>query len=247
MAAILNATEPLTTNTKRRYQKLAFWTRGEPQNYLSFFSGQSHEFKSESITVGGKTFSYSGKLNIKGAQSVSVSLKMGEGKEQIYTGGNPVALVRRLLTSPDIEPPHARFHAGLSIVKSVAKLARDNGISMRTRLTPEMIQTLPIHARRVLEFAENPMVEIEEENGKIIARAFNLNLITNRKEPVTTNTTTGKDEVGFVMFNEENFVATQSIRDLRSGVQALLTITNQTMNNVYSQYREGRFRSGLRP
>jgi hypothetical protein len=235
LAATLNATEPLTTNTKKRYQRLAFWTRGEPQNYLSFFSGQSHEFKNESITAGGKTFGYTWKLDIHGAQSVSMSLKMKEWQEQIYIGGNPVALIRTLLNSPDIEPPHARFHAGLSVVKSVTKLARDNGISLRTALTPEMLDTLPIGVRTTLENWENPMVEIEEENGKLVAKVFNLNLTTRRKENE------------YKMFDEQDFIATQSVRDLRQWVQWLLALTNQTMNNVYSQYREARFRSGLRP
>ena len=235
LAATLNATEPLTTHTKKRYQKLAFWTRGEPQNYLSFFSGQSHEFKNESITAGGKTFGYTGKLDIHGAQSMSMSLKMKEGQEQIYTGGNPVALVRTLLKSPDIEPPHARFHAGLSVVKSVTKIARENGISLRTALTPEMLGTLPISIRTTLENGENPMVEIEEENGKLVAKVFNLNLTTRRKENE------------YKMFDEQDFVATQSVRDLRQGVEWLLALTNQTMNSVYSQYREARFSSGLRP
>lgn len=207
MAATLNATEPLTTHTKKRYQKLAFWTRGEPQNYLSFFSGQSHEFTNESITAGGKTFGYTGKLDIHGAQSMSMSLKMKEGQEQIYTGGNPVALVRTLLNSPDIEPPHARFHAGLSVVKSVTKIARENGISLRTALTPEMLETLPLSIRTILENGENPMVEIEEENGKLVAKVFNLNLTTRRKENE------------YKMFDEQDFVATQSVRDLRQGVQ----------------------------
>lgn len=235
LAATLNATEPETTYTKKRYQKLAFWTRGEPQNYLSFFSGQSHEFKTESITAGWKTFSYSGKLDIHGAQSMSMSLKMKDGQEQFYQGGNPVSLVRTLLNSVDIEPPHARFHAGLSVVKSVTKLARDNGISLRTALTPEMLDTLPMSIRTTLENGENPMVEVVEENGKLVAKVFNLNLTTRRKENE------------YKMFDEQDFVATQSVRDLRQWVQSLLALTNQTMNNVYSQYREGRFRSWLRP
>lgn len=197
----------MTTYTKKWYQKLAFWTRGEPQNYLSFFSGQSHEFTNESITAGGKTFGYTGKLDIKSAESMSLSLKMKDAQEQIYKGGNPVALIRTLLNSPDIEPPHARFHAGLSVIKSVTKLARENGISLRTALTPEMLETLPIGIRTTIENGENPMVEVEEVNGKLVAKVFNLNLDTKRKENE------------YKLFDEQDFVATQSVRDLRQGVE----------------------------
>ncbi len=147
LLANLTSTTPLTDHPKKRYQKLMPWVKGEPQNYLSFFQGQSEEFKTESITVGGKTISYSGKLEIGGAENVSMSLKMKDEQEKIYKSGSPVALVRALLTSPDIEPPHARFHAGLSVIKSVTKLARANGISLRTALTPEMLDTLPISIR----------------------------------------------------------------------------------------------------
>lgn len=128
---------------------------------------------------------------------------MKDGQEQFYQGGNPVSLVRTLLNSVDIEPPHARFHAGLSVVKSVTKLARDNGISLRTALTPEMLDTLPMSIRTTLENGENPMVEVVEENGKLVAKVFNLNLTTRRKENE------------YKMFDEQDFVATQSVRDLR--------------------------------
>lgn len=37
LAAALTSTEPITDHPKKRYQKLAFWTKAKPQNYLSFF------------------------------------------------------------------------------------------------------------------------------------------------------------------------------------------------------------------
>ena len=134
-----------------------------------------------------------------------MSLKMKDGQEQIHKAGSPVALVRTLLRCPDIEPPHARFHAGLSVIKSVTKLARSNGISLRTALTPDMLDTLPIGIRTTLTTppAQNPMVEIEEVNGKLVAKVFNLNLVTKRKDNE------------YKMFDEQEFVATQSVRDLR--------------------------------
>lgn len=79
------------------------------------------------------------------------------------------------------------------------------------------------------------MVEIEEkDNGKLVATVFNLNLTTRRKENLHT------------MFDEEAFVATQSVRDLRQGVESLLALTNQTLNNTYANYREASRGSGLR-
>ncbi len=79
------------------------------------------------------------------------------------------------------------------------------------------------------------MVEIQEnDKGKLVATVFNLNLTTRRKENIHT------------MFDEEAFVATQSVRDLRQGVESLLALTNQTLNNTYVNYREASRGSGLR-
>lgn len=47
------------------------------------------------------------------------------------------------------------------------------------------------------------MVEVVEENGKLVAKVFNLNLQTKRKENE------------YKMFDEQDFAATQSVRDLR--------------------------------
>ena len=235
LVANLNATTPETNYIKKRYQRPMRWKEGEAQNYLSFFQGQSQDFKAESITAGWQTFSYSGKLDIHGAQSMSLSLKMKGGNEQTYTGWNPVSLVQTLLDRPEINPPHARFHAGLSVVKSVTKLARDNGISMHTAMTDEMMDALPMHIRNFISTHDNPMVEIEEIGGKIVARAYNLNLVTRERENE------------YKLFDESDFTASQSVRDLRQWVEWLLAVTNQTMNNVYRQYNQARYRSWLRP
>ncbi len=234
LAAALTSTEPVTTYSKRWYQRLAFWKQGEAQNYLSFFQGQSEEFKTESISVGWKKIDYTGKLEIQSAQSVIMHLKMKDGNEQIHKSWSPVWLVRELLRSPDIEPPHARFHAGLSVVKSMTKLARGNGISLRSALTPAMLDTLPIAVRTTLAAWDNPMVEIEEVNGKLVAKVFNLNLTTRQKENE------------YKMFDEQDFVATQSVRDLRQWVESLLSLTNHVLNDTYTGYREARRGSGLR-
>lgn len=162
-----------------------------------------------------------------------MSLKMKDGAEQIYQSGTPVSLIRALLRSPDIEPPHARFHAGLSVIKSVTKLARANGISLRSALTPTMLDALPVNVRTTLIAGDNPMVEIEEVNGKLIAKVFNLNLTTKRKENE------------YKMFDEQDFVATQSVRDLRQGVESLLALTNHVLNDTYTGYREASRMSGL--
>ena len=230
-----HARSPETTTTKKWYERLMRWKNGEKQNYLSFFQWQSHAFKAESIKVGWETFSYSGNLTIDGAQSVSLSMKMQDGKEKIYQWWSPIHLVMSLLRNPDIEPSHARFHAGLSVVKSIAHMARDNGISLRTGLSDEMLNTLPIHVRNALGTGDNPMVEVEEVNGKLVANVFNLNLTTRQKENQYT------------IFDENAFNKSQSVRDLRQWVESLLSLTNQTMNNVYGQYRAARFRSRLRP
>lgn len=218
---------------------LANLTSPQKPDYLWFFQWQSQEFKTESITVGGKTFGYSGKLEIQSPQSMIVSLKMKDGQEQIHKSWTPVGLVRELLRSPDIEPPHVRFHAGLSIAKSIVKLARANGISLRSALTPGMLDTLPIGVRNTLTTppAENPMVEIEERDGKLVAKVFNLNLTTRRKENE------------YKMFDEQDFIATQSVRDLRQGVESLLSLTGHVLNDTYTSYREasrgGRLRKAL--
>ena len=132
-----------------------------------------------------------------------MSLTMKDGKKQVFTAGNPGALVRNLLTNPEIEPPHARFHAGLSVAKSVVKIMRGMGISLRTAITPEMMDTIPAYARAAIERNDNPMLEITEEGGKLVAKVFNLDLDTYRKE---------NEEK---LFDEQEFVASQSVRDLR--------------------------------
>ena len=88
-------------------------------------------------------------------------------------------------------------------MKSVTKLARDNGISMHTAMTDEMMDALPMHIRNVISTHDNPMVEIEEVGGKIIARAYNLNLVTRERENE------------YKLFDEADFTASQSVRDLR--------------------------------
>lgn len=52
LVANLNATTPETNYIKKRYQRPMRWKEGEAQNYLSFFQGQSQDFKAESITAG---------------------------------------------------------------------------------------------------------------------------------------------------------------------------------------------------
>ena len=132
-----------------------------------------------------------------------MSLTMKGGKTQMFTAGNPGALVRNLLTNPEIEPPHARFHAGLSVAKSVVKMMRGMGISLRTPITSDMMNTIPTYARTAIGSNANPMLEILEEDGKLVAKVFNLDLNTYRKENE------------YKLFDEQEFVASQSVRDLR--------------------------------
>lgn len=61
--------------------------------------------------------------------------------------------------------------------------------------------------RDIIENGPNPMIEVVEEDGKLIVKAFNLNLETNRKENE------------YKLFDEHDFVATQSVRDLRQGIE----------------------------
>ncbi|MEI6426159.1 MAG: hypothetical protein WCO66_02280 [Candidatus Absconditabacteria bacterium] len=191
------------------------------KNYMKFFSGASIDMGSQTVNLN-KEVKYGLNLKVSGKNEITASIKIGDKKEIIKKGGDPMKLIKDILNEKSIPEGKTRLHIAYNVIAGMIQIAKNEDISLSYRDAAGHNQVIKLDGKNIILEDQDDLTN-HATGRRITTTLFDYSLFE------STNSFEDPNRSGRHVLAPDN-------RTLRIGLERLTKHFNVAMNQVNANY-----------